>query len=118
MRSSSTSTAASRIARATRSVELFRAPQNRALRRNRWKKLYGRSWPYGFEPDNFTETLRDYYGFKRVNVTDAALVIEGGEKTCPPQSRWIAAHLKWEGELIAHFVSLRLGRGRVPLPPG
>src|SRR5262245_33915337 len=28
-----------------------------------WKELYGRHWPFRFMPDNFTETLRHYYGF-------------------------------------------------------
>ena len=83
-----------------------------------WKALYKRFWPFGFEADNFTPTLAGYYGFNHVRaVTDAALVVEGGEMSCPKQHAWLQSRLKWEGALIAHFVSARIGKGNVPLPP-
>jgi hypothetical protein len=82
-----------------------------------WKTLYGTYWPFGFQADNFTDTLRHYYGFHHVHVSDAALVIEGGEISCAAQKAWLAKRLKWEGAMIAHFASVRLGKGNVPLPP-
>jgi hypothetical protein len=82
-----------------------------------WKALYGRFIPFRFERDNFTSTLRRYYGFKHVAVSDAALVIEGGELTCPAQREWLQTKLRWEGDLLAYFVATRLGRN-VPLPSG
>jgi hypothetical protein len=82
-----------------------------------WKKLYSTAWPYGFQEDNFTDSLREYYGYKHVDASDAELVIEGGELTCVPQRDWIGEHLLWESQMIAHLVSLRLGRGNIPAPP-
>jgi hypothetical protein len=82
-----------------------------------WKALYKKFFPFRFEPDNFTPTLAGYYGYKHVrSVSDAAMVIEGAEMTCPAQHAWMKNHLKFEGALIAHFVSKRIGKGNVPLP--
>jgi hypothetical protein len=82
-----------------------------------WKALYRRFWPYGFEHDNFTKTEAGYYGFSHVkDVADSAVLIEGGEMTCPRQRAWLAPRLAWEGRLIASFVARRLGRDDVPLP--
>jgi hypothetical protein len=81
-----------------------------------WRRLYGRYWPYGFQPDNFTAGLRDYYAFKQVDASDGSLVLELGEITCPAQRGWLAARLHWEGALIAYFLSRRIGRGNVPDP--
>jgi hypothetical protein len=82
-----------------------------------WKTLYARFWPYGFEHDNFTKTEAGYYGFSHVkDVADSAVLIEGGEMTCPRQRAWLAPRLAWEGRLIAYYVAKRLGRDDVPLP--
>jgi hypothetical protein len=82
-----------------------------------WKALYGRFWPYGFEHDNFTKTEAGYYGFSHVkDVADSAVLIEGGEMTCPRQRAWLAPRLAWEGRLVAYYVARRLGRDDVPLP--
>jgi hypothetical protein len=82
-----------------------------------WKSLYKTYFPFRFEPDNFTPTLAGYYGYKHVrSVSDAAIVIEGGEMTCPAQHAWMKDRLKFEGALIAHFISKRIGKGNVPLP--
>ncbi len=51
-----------------------------------WRSLYQRYWPFLFQPDNFTDNLRDYYAFRQVHASDAALVLELGELTCPAQS--------------------------------
>ncbi|MBV8367917.1 MAG: hypothetical protein JO036_03120 [Candidatus Eremiobacteraeota bacterium] len=82
-----------------------------------WKSLWRTFFPFRFEPDNFTSNLSGYYGFRHVrSVSDAAIVIEGGEMSCPAQHAWLKDHLKFEGALIAHFLSKRLGKGDVPLP--
>ena len=31
-----------------------------------WHRLYGRYWPFGFQPDNFTHGLRAYYAYSQV----------------------------------------------------
>lgn len=82
-----------------------------------WRGLYARRFPYGLERDNFTDELRQYDGFRHVTVADAALVIDGGEITCPQQHAWLQNRLQWEGDLIAYFVSVRVGRGKLPKPP-
>jgi hypothetical protein len=82
-----------------------------------WKTLYARFWPYGFESDNFTPTEAGYYGFSHVkDVADSAVLIEGGEMTCPRQRAWLEPRLRWEGDLVAYYVMQRLGRPGTPLP--
>lgn len=83
-----------------------------------WRKLYGGYWPYGFQPDNFTEGLREYYAYKQVDARDAALVLELGEITCSAQRAWLAQRLQWEGALLAYYLSRLTGLGDVPLPNG
>ncbi len=70
-----------------------------------WRAEYGAVFPFGFQPDNFTRNLRDYYGLRQVHARDGALVLELGEITCPAQKRWLASRLQWEGEFIADFVT-------------
>jgi hypothetical protein len=81
-----------------------------------WRELYAEYWPFGFEPDNFTVHLRGYYAFRQVEARDASLVIELGEITCPAQRAWLAPRLRWEGALLAHFLSVLIGKGDVPDP--
>lgn len=76
-----------------------------------WHEMYGSVFPFHFRPDNFTDNLRDYYGFRQVHAQDAGLVLELGELTCPAQKAWLAPRLQWEGEYIAQFVN-RLLRGQ------
>lgn len=82
----------------------------------KWKKLYSSYFPYGFQPDNFTIHLRNYYGFHQVQAQDAALVLEMGELTCPEQKAWLEPRLRLEGDLIAYYLSQVIGKGDVPLP--
>ena len=70
-----------------------------------WRALYSRYFPYRFMPDNFTTNLRNYYGFRQVHASEGGLVIELGEVTCPAERQWLASRLKWEGDLIAQFMS-------------
>jgi hypothetical protein len=81
-----------------------------------WRRLYGSYWPFGFQPDNFTVGLRDYYAFKQVDARAASLVLELGEITCPAQHAWLAARLHWEGALLAYYLSRRIGKGDVENP--
>jgi hypothetical protein len=81
-----------------------------------WRNLYDTYFPFRFRPDNFTTNLRDYYGFRQVDASDGALVLELGEITCPAQRAWLAPRLEWEGALIAHFLSVLIGKGNVPDP--
>jgi hypothetical protein len=75
-----------------------------------WRSEYGAVFPFGFEPDNFTKNLRDYYGFRQVHAQNGALVLELGELTCPAQKQWLASRLQWAGEFIADFVTRLLKR--------
>lgn len=81
-----------------------------------WRLLYGKYWPFGFQPDNFTIGLRRYYAFQQVDARDGSLVLELGEITCPAQHAWLAARLHWEGALLAHFLSALIHKGNVPDP--
>lgn len=81
-----------------------------------WRALYRRYFPYRFEPDDFTVGLRDYYAFKQFHARDASVVLELGELTCPSQRAWLAPRLQWEGALLAHFLSVLIGKGHVPDP--
>jgi len=75
-----------------------------------WRSLYTRYFPFRFMPDNFTDNLRDYYGFRQIHASRGALVVELGEITCPAQRQWLAPRLKWEGDLIAYAVKLLIAR--------
>lgn len=81
-----------------------------------WRALYTPYIPFAFMPDNFTRNLKDYYGFRQVRTKDGALVVELGELTCPSAKAWLAPRLEWEGELLAYFLSQRIGKGDVPDP--
>lgn len=83
-----------------------------------WRALYGSYWPFGFEPDNFTASLRGYYAYKQVEAIHGSLVIELGEITCDVQHAWLAPRLHWLGELLAYFLSRRIGNDSVPNPGG
>jgi hypothetical protein len=83
-----------------------------------WHALYGRFWPFGFQPDNFTHGLRDYYAFRQVSARNGSLVVELGEITCPAQHAWLAARLQWEGALLARFLGERIGQADVQSPAG
>ena len=82
-----------------------------------WHKAYAAYFPFAFRPDNFTSGLRDYYAFSQVHALDVSLVLELGEITCPAQHAWLAPRLHWLGSLLAYFLSERIGKGDVPLPP-
>jgi len=73
-----------------------------------WRSLYQRYWKFRFQADNFTANLRNYYAFRQVHASDAALVIELGELTCPAQSAWLRDNLPLEGQLIAEFLLSRI----------
>ena len=83
---------------------------------HQWRTLYSRYFPYGFQPDDFTAGLRDYYGYRQVDARDASLVLELGELTCPQQRAWLAPRLAFDGRLIAYYLSRLIGKGDVPLP--
>lgn len=81
-----------------------------------WHELYERYIPFGFQPDNFTVGLRDYYAYRQVDAPKGSVVLELGELTCPSQRAWLMPRIKWEGALIAHYLSVLIGKGNVPPP--
>jgi hypothetical protein len=81
-----------------------------------WKTFYKEFWPFGFMNDNFTSGLNRYYGFRSVTASKGMLLIEFGEVSCLEQAQWLKPRLKFLGELVAHFLSKRIGKGNVPLP--
>jgi len=81
-----------------------------------WRALYGPIFPFRFMRDNFTMGLRDYYGFRQVQASHGALVLELGEITCPQQRAWMEPRLLALGDLIAYDVSRAIGKGEVPFP--
>ena len=83
-----------------------------------WKSLYSNFWPYGFMDDNFTPSLERYYGYKPVTARKGKLLIEFGDLSNDAQAEWLFPRLKFLGQLVAFFLSQRLGRGEVPSPFG
>lgn len=81
-----------------------------------WKRLYGRFFPFGFRPDDFTSGLRDYYAYEQTRASDGAYVFELGEITCPQQRGWLAPRLRFAGDLIAYWIGTLIDMGRIPLP--
>jgi len=61
-------------------------------------------------PDNFTSTLRGYYAYRQVAASDARMVLEFGELTCPRQRAWLASHLDLLSQLVARFIEGRIVR--------
>ncbi len=82
-----------------------------------WKDFYKAIYPFGWMKDNFTSNLSGYYGYKYWNTTDGKFLIEFGDLGNTPQATWLKPRLKWLGALLAHFLSQRLGKGDVPMPP-
>lgn len=93
----------------------YPSPRERSAARS-WRGLYGRYFPFGFRPDNFTVGLREYYAYRQVRASDGDFVLELGEISCPAQRAWLRPRLRWEGALIAYWVSRLIGKGDVPLP--
>ncbi len=81
-----------------------------------WKALYKPIFPFAYQDDNFTDHLANYYGFKHVIASDGAFVLEFGEMSCPAQHAWLEKRLTYLGDLLAHFLSVRIGKGNVPMP--
>ena len=81
-----------------------------------WKELYGKYWPFKWMPDNFTPNLAHYYGFSYTLTSDAELVLEFGEITCLEQAQWLKPRLIWLGQLLAYFISKRIGKGNLVAP--
>lgn len=82
-----------------------------------WKEFYAHHlWTHGFHPDNFTSGLRGYYGFKHTKTTDAEFVIEFGTITNDEVAKWIKPRLRFLGEFLAWWISIRLGGVVVPKP--
>jgi len=81
-----------------------------------WHQLYGSYFPFRWEPDDFTVGLRDYYAYEQIAASDASMVLELGEISCPAQREWLKPRLQWEGALLAYFLSRRSGKGSVPDP--
>ena len=90
--------------------------KNDAVAAHAWRTLYQGYWPFGFQPDNFTTSLHQYYAYKQVVARDANLVLELGEITCPAQHAWLAPRLQWEGALLAYYLSALIKKGNVPKP--
>jgi hypothetical protein len=93
----------------------YRATAADASAAARWRALYSQYFPYGFEPDNFTAGLRDYYAYRQVDAQKASMVLELGELTCPAQRTWLAPRLRYVGDLLAYYLSRLIGKGDVPL---
>lgn len=73
-----------------------------------WRAAYSKYWRFRFQADNFTDNLSEYYGFRQVDASDAALVLEMGELTCPAQSAWLRPRIGLLGEIVARFVQSRI----------
>src|SRR6516164_2400831 len=83
-----------------------------------WKDLYKEFFPFNdtWQPDNFTEDEHQYYGFKFTATSDAEFLIELGDLQSLRQAQWLKPRLKWLGNLIAHYVSKRIGQGDIAKP--
>lgn len=71
----------------------------------RWRAAYRALFPFTIMPDNFTDNLRDYYGFREIRASEGALVVEFGEMTCPQQRAWLAPRLHQLGTFLASFLA-------------
>jgi len=83
-------------------------PHGSAAAAQAWRAAYSRVFPFRFMPDNFTEGLAHYYGYRTVEPNPNTLVLELGELTCPAQHAWLKTRDRWLGDFIANFIVTRL----------
>lgn len=83
-----------------------------------WKTLYKEFFPFNdtWLPDNSTIDEHHYYGFKYTVTSDAEFVVELGDLGSLRQARWLKPRLKWFGQLLAYYVSHRIGKGNLQKP--
>lgn len=74
-----------------------------------WKKIYSPYFPFEWHKDNFTDTLSEYYGYKRIRA-EKFLVLELGELTCDKQAKWLKPRLNKIAQLIAYSIAKELGK--------
>jgi len=75
----------------------------------RWKNLYKAYFPFKWHTDNFTQNLRNYYGYHWIRA-DKFLLLELGELTCDKQTLWLKPRLKKIAHLIAYAIATELGK--------
>ncbi len=83
-----------------------------------WRAIYDDIWPFRWKKDNFTDNLRYYYGYRWTSTSDAEMLIEFGEISCPEQDAWLQPRVgdgegmpSYLGHLVAFFVAERLEPG-------
>ncbi|MCK5809582.1 MAG: N-acetylmuramoyl-L-alanine amidase [Cocleimonas sp.] len=81
-----------------------------------WKRIYREVFPFKWMPDNFSKNLKYYYNYRYTSTSDAELVLELGEMSCPEQARWMKSRLKKLGALVAYFAAQRIGASGVERP--
>lgn len=81
-----------------------------------WKRLYSPIFPFRWMRDNFSKNLSRYYNYYYTNASDAELVLELGEISCPEQARWLKPRLRKLGRLVAYFAAQRIGASGVAKP--
>src|SRR6516162_1243804 len=83
-----------------------------------WKGLYKEFFPFNdtWLRDNATVDEQHYYGFEFTDTSDAEFVVELGDLTSLRQAEWLKPRLTWLGQLLAYFVSNRIGQGGLQKP--
>lgn len=81
-----------------------------------WKRLYRSVFPFKWMPDNFSRNLKYYYNYRYTVASDAELVLELGEISCPEQAQWMKPRLRQLGALVAYFAAQRIGVSGVSKP--
>jgi len=75
----------------------------------KWKALYQNYYPFKWHEDNFTDNLKNYYGYRWIDA-ETFLVMELGEITCRKQTMWLKPRLKKIAHLIAYAIASELGK--------
>jgi N-acetylmuramoyl-L-alanine amidase len=74
-----------------------------------WEKLYKAYYPFKWHQDNFTENLKHYYAYRKIDA-EKFLVLELGEITCDEQTKWLKPRLKKIAHLIAYAIATERGK--------
>ena len=79
-----------------------------------WHRLYGRYWPFGFQPDNFTHGLRAYYAYSQVEARERQSSARAWRDNVPGATRVARTALAVGRRVTGTFLERPIGQREYP----